>query len=106
MSEAIRITPEGLTLESGKKFRWADVESITALKRSTEHDEAISLRFGLRGQESIEIHEGMGGFTPLVSYLPEVLSGFPDREEWLYQVSDADLSDETLLYRAPESVAP
>lgn len=106
MSEAVRITPEGLTLESGKKFRWAEVESITALKRSTDRDEALFLRFGLRGQEPVEIHEGMGGFTPLVDYLPGVLAGFPDREEWLHQVDDADLSDETLLYRAPESVVP
>jgi hypothetical protein len=93
------ISSDGFELAE-QRFRWEDVERITARRRPGGDEDELALRFALRDGRSVEVPESIPGFTQLVVLLPELLSGFPESNEWLYEVGDADPSDEELLYEA------
>lgn len=96
--EPIRLTSEGC--DAGVTFLWSDVHAVSVVNRPSEDDDLLALRFALRDGRTVELNETRPGFTQLVQFLPEVLPGFPDQNEWLYDATEADPESETLLYEA------
>ncbi|HEY0591120.1 MAG TPA: hypothetical protein VGF40_05100, partial [Thermoanaerobaculia bacterium] len=92
------LTSEGC--EAGARFLWSDVRAVSVVTRSSELDDLLALRFALRDGRTVEVNETRPGFTQLVQILPDVLAGFPDQNEWLYDATEADPESETLLYEA------
>lgn len=93
------VTSDGCEF-ADQRFRWEQVERITARKRPGGDEDELALRFALRDGKTLEVGESTPGFTQLVVLLPELLSGFPESNEWLYDVGDADPSEEELLFEA------
>lgn len=100
---ALRLTTDGCELPGDARFRWSEVERISALTRSTGEEELLTMRFLLRNGQIVEINEGVPGFTQLVGFLPEVLSGFPDQNEWIYGMEEAGPTEEQILFEAPDT---
>lgn len=84
------------------RFLWSDVRAVTVSSRPAEHDDVLALRFLLSDGRTVELSEEGPGFTQLVEFLPEVLRGFPDHNEWLYDAAEAEPGSETLLYERGE----
>ena len=95
---AIVVTSEGC--EGAARFLWSDVRAVSVANRPGERDDVLALRFTLRDGKAIEVSEEVSGFTQLVQVLPEVLPGFPDHNEWLYEASETEPGAETLLFEA------
>lgn len=96
--ESIVVTSEGC--EGAARFRWSDVRAVSVANRPGDLDEVLALRFALRDGGVIEVSEEVSGFTQLVQILPEVLPGFPDHNEWLYDAAETEPGAETLLFEA------
>lgn len=97
-ADAIRLTSEGC--DAGAPFLWSDVRAVSVVTRPSEYDDLLALRFALRDGRTVELAETRPGFTQLVQVLPDVLPGFPDQNEWLYDASESDPESETLLFEA------
>lgn len=82
------------------RFRWTDVEEVLAVSRPAGDDELLTLQFRLRHGGLVEVDERVDGFTQLVEALPAVLPGFPDRTEWLYDVTGGDPFEAVVIFRA------
>ncbi|MFN2441180.1 MAG: hypothetical protein ABR517_00705 [Thermoanaerobaculia bacterium] len=93
---SITVTSEGC--EGAARFFWSDVRAVSVASRPAHDDDVLVLRFTLRDGRSLELSEQIAGFTQLVQFLPEVLPGFPDHNEWLYEVSETEPGSETLLF--------
>lgn len=104
-AHALQLTTDGceITGTPPVRFRWDDLDRVSAVQRPAAHDDVVSLRMRLRNGNTVEISEETSGFTQLVELLPDVLSGFPERSEWFYDVGESDPSDEALLYEASDS---
>lgn len=102
---ALNLTTGGCEISGAPpvRFRWREVGAASALLRPGPDDDVVVLRLRLQTGETVEIGEDTAGFTQLVELLPEVLAGFPDRNEWFYDLGEADPSDEVLLYEAPDA---
>ena len=103
----LQITTDGceITGTPPVRFRWDELHTVSAAQRPASDEDVVSLRMRLRNGTMIEISEKTSGFTQLVEVLPEVLSGFPERNEWFYDVGESDPSDETLLYEASDTIS-
>lgn len=107
-TSALTVTSDGLELtgRGARRIRWADVERISAGRRPTPTDDQLSLRFELRGGDSFEVAEDVAGFTQLPVLLPELLPGFPESSEWLFDVDEDAPSEDQVLYHSPGSQVP
>lgn len=94
--DPIIVTDEGC--QGAARFLWSDVRAVSVANRPTDRDDILVLRFALLDARSVELSEEVPGFTQLVQFLPEALPGFPDHNEWLYEVSEAEPGSETLLF--------
>lgn len=94
----IHLTSEGC--DAGEPFLWSDVRAVSVVTRLYGDDDLLALRFALSDGRTVELNEARTGFTQLVQALPEVLPGFPDQNEWLYDASDGDPESETMLFEA------
>ncbi|HVR44546.1 MAG TPA: hypothetical protein VMS56_13995 [Thermoanaerobaculia bacterium] len=101
-SRTITITADGGEISGSTpvRFRWSDLGSVTALTRPGELEDRLTLRLRLADGRTVEVDEATGGFTQLVEALPDILPGFPERNEWLYETAGGDPSEETVLYEA------
>jgi hypothetical protein len=93
---SINVTSEGC--EGAARFLWSDVRAVSVANRPAPDDDLLVLRFTLRDGRSVELSEQISGFTQLVQFLPEVLPGFPDHNEWLYEAGETEPGAETLLF--------
>ena len=79
-----------LTLENetGETIiEWRDIVAIFAFKRSLVFIDSIRLCFSLSDDRTVEIHEGMKGWDPLVRQLPEYLKGCQPFDDWFDTVA-------------------
>lgn len=93
---SIVVTSEGC--EGAARFHWSDVRAVSVANRPGAGDDILALRFTLRDGRTMEVREEVAGFTQLVQLLPDVLPGFPDHNEWLYEAGETEPGSETLLF--------
>ncbi|HUP64398.1 MAG TPA: hypothetical protein VM557_03865 [Thermoanaerobaculia bacterium] len=103
--EAMTFTAVGMSMPGAPSLLWTDVVAVSAMRRADGDAEALTLRLQLRDGQSVEVSEGMTGFTHLVGMLPEVLPGFPEQNEWFYEAAEGDSTSEHLLYEASSESA-
>ena len=95
---AIVVSPEGC--QGPVPFLWTEVRAVSVANRPAPDADVLALRFTLRDGRSIELSEEVPGFTQLVQFLPEVLPGFPEHDEWLYDAAGTAPNSETVLFEA------
>jgi hypothetical protein len=91
-SQEIRCDQTGLAVSTSEptqplaSLEWNNVSAVLAYKRDLYAVDLICLGF-VTPQGTIEVHEGMQGWSPLLEQLPSWLPGVPLASNWWERVA-------------------